>query len=130
MYYLRLIKARSYTGRGLHATARSPLVTTEDEGVFQSALRSGYFVEAAPDERRPKRPEGTGTVEAIDTMNTTRLRTYARGLGMKQTWPNGTDAETIRADIRAFREESGNEDIVGQFTGEGSPTMAGLQEER
>ena len=133
MYYLRLIKARSYTGRGLHATARSPLVTTEDEAVFQSALASGYFLEAAPDEPRPRKPDTTGTIEAIDTMNSSRLRAYAKKLGLGLSWPTGTDADTIRADIRASLTKNGDGDTADSLMsgGEdnGSVAMMELQEE-
>lgn len=101
MYYLKLIKARSYSGYGLHTTARNPIVTTEDEGIYNAALASGYFAVAAPDERPPKRPDNTGTIEAIDTMNSTKLRAYAKKKGIDKSWPNGTDTETIRADIHA-----------------------------
>lgn len=111
MYYLKLIKARSYMGYGLYATAERPIVTTEDEDAYKAALASGYFAEAAPGENQPQRPDNTGTIEAIDTMNATKLRAYAKKLGLDLSWPSGTSADTIRADIRAaIAENEGGED--------------------
>ena len=115
MYYLKLTKARSYRGHGLNATAKNPIVTTEDEAVFKAALASGYFSEAAPDEKPPRKPDSTGTIEALDTMNAVRLRAYAKKMGLAPSWPNGTDADTIRADIRAALTQSGEDDTVDQF---------------
>lgn len=119
MYYLKLIKARSYRGYGLTVTAKNPIVTTEDEGVFKMALASGYFTEAAPDEPPPRKPDSTGTIEAIDTMNSTRLRAHAKKLGLDLSWPNGTDADTIRADIRAALAEGEDDDTADQFVNGG-----------
>ena len=122
MYYLKLIKARSYRGYGLSATAKNPTVTTEDEDVFKAALSSGYFAEAAPDDKPPRKPDSTGTIEAIDTMNSTRLRAYAKKLGLDLSWPNGTDVDTIRADIRAALAGNGDgegDDTADQFMSDG-----------
>ena len=120
MYYLKLIKARSYSGYGLRATAEKPIVTTEDEATFKAVLASGYFAEADPGEQPPQKPDNTGTIEAIDTMNTTKLRAYAKKLGLDLSWPSGTAADAIRADIRAAlaededSEDDGN-DAADQF---------------
>lgn len=111
MYYLRLIKARSYSGYGLRATAEKPIVTTKDEVAYKAALASGYFAEVDPDEQPPQKPDNTGTIETIDTMNTTKLRAYAKKLGLDLSWPSGTAADAIRADIRAaLAEGEGSED--------------------
>lgn len=115
MYYLKLIKARSYTGNGLNVTAKHPIAATEDEDVFKAALASGYFAVAAPDEQPPRKPDNTGAIELIDTMSTTRLRAYAKKLGLELSWPNGTDADTIRADIRAALGGNRDDDTANQF---------------
>ena len=115
MYYLKLIKARSYRGYGLNVTAKNPVTMTEDEDTYNAALASGYFAQASPDGKPPKKPNSTGTIEALDTMNSTRLCAYAKKLGLELSWPNGTDADTIRADIRAALAQSEDDDTAYQF---------------
>ena len=115
MYYLKLIKARSYRGYGLNVSAKNPVTMTEDEDVYNAALASGYFAQASPDEKPPKKPDSTGTIEAMDTMNSTKLRAYAKKLGLELSWPNGTDADTIRADIRAALTQNEDDDTAYQF---------------
>lgn len=99
MPILKLTTAMSYRGHGLVATKAQPYVTTDAE-TAEALLETGLF-EETDEVKHVTQQAPTGTIEAIDTMGVTKLREYAKKHNLGLEWPKGTDAETIRADIRA-----------------------------
>lgn len=99
MPILKLTTAMSYRGHGCVATKAKPYVTTDDE-TAEALLATGLFKEA-DEVKHVTQQAPTGTIEAVDTMGVTKLRAYAKEHNLGLDWPRGTDAEIIRADIRA-----------------------------
>lgn len=116
MKHLKLKHAMSYAGHGVRVSKKAPDVFVDDQ-VAAALLATGYFEDAdgQPTTSPPVTP--TGTVEAIDTMSVTKLRAYAKEKGLDLTWPTGTDADTIRADIKAALDKTEDENPANQFTG-------------
>lgn len=122
MTHLKLTKALSYMGHGITVRKQEPDVFVEDEATVAALLATGYFAEGdgtvAPPPAAP-----TGTIEALDMMGVTKLRSYAKEMGLDLSWPSGTDADTIRADIKTAlakaEEDEGSDgaDPASQFTG-------------
>ena len=100
MKHLKLAMGLSYMGHGVHATQRAPDVSVDDKTALE-LLSTGYF-RAADGECVTTPPAApTGAITALDTMGTTKLRAFAKEKGLDLSWPNGTKAEEIRADIEA-----------------------------
>lgn len=118
MRHLRLKKGLSYTGPSVQATKARPDVFLEDDAAADAAVATGYFEEVAGAGIVLPPGAPTGTVEAIDTMSATRLRSYAKKKGLTLTWPSGTPADTIREDIRAALKEQDTEDLFEGGSGE------------
>lgn len=123
MYHLRLKKAKSYDGPNIRATHSAPDVFTEDEAAATAAVASGYF-DLLPDETPLTNPPGapTGTIEAIDAMNATQLRAYAKkhGLDIEEAAPKGAPIEAVREAVRdALAARDGEGDATGQFADQG-----------
>ena len=118
MTHLKLTKGLSYMGYGITATRQAPDVFVEDEAVASSLLDTGYFSEGDGTTTAPKAP-ATGTIEAIDTMGVTKLRSYAKERGLDLTWPPGTSADDLREDIRVALAAKDDEDDAAQFTDTG-----------
>ena len=103
MFHLKLKKSRSYTGYGVTATAAAPDIHIEDEAVAGALEASGYFAlcsEGVPDTLPPAPP--TGTITAIDAMNITQLRAYAKknGLDISEAAPSGSPVEVVRQAVQ------------------------------
>lgn len=124
MKHLKLTKGLSYMGYGITASRRFPDVFVEDEATAAVLLASGYFTEG-DGSVTPPQAAPTGTIEALDTMGATKLRAYAKERGLDLSWPKGTAADTIRADIKKSltkaeeAEEDDGDDPAGQFTTDG-----------
>lgn len=110
MRHLRLKRGLSYLGPGIRATKAAPDVFLEDDKTADAAIDSGYFEEVAGGDIVPPPTPPTGALEAIDTMGATKLRTYAKKIGLGLSWPTGTPADTIREDIRAMMKKIATED--------------------
>lgn len=121
MFHLKLKKSRSYTGYGVTVTATAPDVRIEDEAVAEALEASGYFdlcPDGTPDAAPPAPP--SGTITAIDTMNITQLRAYAKKLGLdiSEAAPSGSSVEEVREAVREAMAEGGD-DPTGQFASGG-----------
>lgn len=115
MKHLKLKRLLSYTGYDVRVTRQAPDVSVDDE-IAEKLLATGYFDEADGQPITPPPVAPTGTIEAMDTMSVTKLRAYAKEQGLDLSWPPGTDADTIRADITAALQQS-EDDTADQFTG-------------
>lgn len=124
MFHLKLIKGRSYRGRGITASITAPDVHIENQADADALVASGYFEivpDGTPDTEPPAAP--TGTITAIDAMNTAQLRAYAKknGLDIDEAAPKGSSVDVVRvavADALAAREKaaSSDEDVTDQFS--------------
>lgn len=99
MKHLRLTHGKSYRGYDVFATHNAPDIFVSPE-TAEKLLKTGYFEEIPGDDIQPPPVAPTGTIDALDTMGVMKLRDYAKGHGLLLSWVAGTDAETIRADIR------------------------------
>ena len=115
MLHLKLTKGLSYTGHGITASRQVPDVFSSDETVVAALLDTGYFALIGGSNTPAKAPD-TGTIEAIDTMGSTKLRAYAKEHGLDLTWEKGTEADIIRSDIKAALDaREAEEDPSEQF---------------
>lgn len=122
MKHLKLCKGLSYMGHGIYATRRAPDVFVEDAATAAALLATGYFAEGDGSTTKPPKAP-TGTIDTLDTMGATKLRSYAKEKGLDLSWPKGTDADTIRVDIKEAldKAEEDEGDPASQFTtGDGS----------
>lgn len=76
MFTLKLTKGRSYTGYGVKATVRKPLVEVDKKDVSDALIASGYFslIEAAVPE--------TGGEKPLEKMTEKELEAYAAENGI------------------------------------------------
>lgn len=138
MFHLRLIKARSYTGHGLSATKKNPDIYTEDKATADALAASGYFQlvegngelssEPSPESQQPV--AGHLTRAQLEDMKTEQLKQLAQDMGInvagfrkKADYVEAIIATEVTADPESG--ENGNEVDYG----EGSPTMAELQQQ-
>ncbi len=101
MKHIKLTHGKSYRGHGIYATHIAPDVFTDDMEAVNAVLATGYFEEVEGEEITPPPSVPTGTIEVLDTMGVTKLREYAKAHGLDLSWPAGTEADVIRADIKA-----------------------------
>jgi len=101
MKHLKLIKGRSYSGPGVHATNAQPYISIEDDTAAEEALASGYFEEIeqsqipvatleVPDntgDTSGVSGKGIGTGKLVETLNHSQLKRLNRptleGIGKK-----------------------------------------------
>lgn len=80
MYKLKLIKGRSYTGRGVKATSESPVVEAESKVAYDALIASGYFVSVG--EAAPTGAAGGTDEKPLAKMTEKELEAYAEENGI------------------------------------------------
>lgn len=78
MFTLKLIKARSYSGKVI-ATRANPIVEVEDKAIAEEAVATGYFELVSADEQNAE-----GVID-WDTMTVPELEAYAEAHGIDLT---------------------------------------------
>lgn len=80
MYKLQLTKGRSYTGRGVKATAEKPFVEVKDKETSEALVASGRFILAG--EVKDDGGAGGGNDKPVDKMTEKELEAYAAENGI------------------------------------------------
>uniref|UniRef100_A0AAU8AXD7 HeH/LEM domain protein n=1 Tax=Dulem virus 37 TaxID=3145755 RepID=A0AAU8AXD7_9CAUD len=83
MYKLKLIKGRSYTGRGVKATASNPVIEVETKEISDSLLASGYF--SFVGEAVPANSASSVSDKPLTKMTEKELEAYAEENGIDLT---------------------------------------------
>jgi organic radical activating enzyme len=130
MFHLKLIRGLSYTGHGISATKKNPVVQTNDKDAAEALTGSGYFqlLEGSGELSAESGKTGHIDKESLESMKTEELKKLAQDMGIDVTgFRKKSDyIKTIAAEeVTPGPEETGSNEID---YGEGSPTMVDLQQ--